>query len=81
MCRELRKEKVRDMKTSETGIKLIKKFEGCRLKAYRCAAGVLTIGYGHTAGVKENDVITQEKAEEYLKKDLEKYEKNVKKVS
>lgn len=81
MCRELRKEKVRDMKTSETGIKLIKKCEGCRLKAYRCVAGVLTIGYGHTAGVKENDVITKEKAEEYLKQDLEKYEKNVEKYN
>ena len=69
------------MKTSETGIKLIKKFEGCRLKAYRCVAGVLTIGYGHTAGVKENDVITKEKAEEYLKQDLEKYEKNVEKYN
>ena len=65
------------MKTSQNGIDLIKKFEGCRLKAYRCVAGVLTIGYGHTAGVKENDVITQEQAEQYLIEDSERFEKNV----
>lgn len=65
------------MKTSQNGIDLIKKFEGCRLKAYKCVAGVWTIGYGHTAGVKSTNVITQEKAEELLKKDLEKFEKNV----
>lgn len=69
------------MKTSENGIELIKKFEGLRLKAYKCAAGVWTIGYGHTNGVKSTNVITQEKAEEYLKEDLEKYEKNVEKYN
>ena len=69
------------MKTSQNGIDLIKKFEGCRLKAYKCAAGVWTIGYGHTNGVKSTNVITQEKAEELLKKDLEKYEKNVEKYN
>lgn len=69
------------MKTSENGINLIKKFEGCQLKAYKCAAGVWTIGYGHTAGVKSTNVITEAKAEEYLKKDLEKFEKNVEKYN
>lgn len=69
------------MKTSQNGINLIKKFEGCRLKAYKCAAGVWTIGYGHTNGVKSTNVITQEKAEEVLKADLEKYEKNVEKYN
>lgn len=69
------------MKTSQNGINLIKKFEGCRLKAYKCAAGVWTIGYGHTNGVKSTNVITQEKAEELLKKDLEKFEKNVEKYN
>lgn len=69
------------MKTSKNGINLIKKFEGCQLKAYKCAAGVWTIGYGHTAGVKSTNVITQEKAEEYLKEDLTKYEKNVEKYN
>ena len=48
------------MKTSQNGIDLIKRFEGCRLTAYRCAAGVPTIGYGHTEGVKMGQRITQE---------------------
>ena len=65
------------MKTSPKGVSLIKSFEGCRLKAYKCPAGVWTIGYGHTAGVKEGDTITQEQADEYLRNDLEKYEKAV----
>ena len=69
------------MKTSQNGIDLIKKFEGCRLKAYKCAAGEWTIGYGHTNGVKSTNVITQEKAEELLKEDLEKFEKNVEKYN
>lgn len=65
------------MKTSSKGVSLIKSFEGCRLKAYKCPAGVWTIGYGHTDGVKEGDIITQEKANEYLRNDLTKYEKAV----
>lgn len=65
------------MKTSPRGVSLIKQFEGCRLKAYKCPAGVWTIGYGHTAGVKEGDTITQETADAYLRNDLEKYEKAV----
>ena len=39
------------MQTSQEGIALIKKFEGCELEAYKCAAGVWTIGYGSTKGV------------------------------
>ena len=65
------------MKISSKGVSLIKSFEGCRLKAYKCPAGVWTIGYGHTAGVKEGDCITQEQADEYLRNDLTKYEKAV----
>ena len=65
------------MKTGQAGIDLIKKFEGCRLTAYRCPAGVWTIGYGHTAGVKPGDKITAAEAEEMLKNDLEAYEKKV----
>lgn len=66
-----------NMKTSKNGINLIKKFEGCRLKAYKCAAGVWTIGYGHTSGVKSTNAITKEQAERYLIEDLERFEKNV----
>lgn len=65
------------MKISEEGIKLIKQFEGCRLTAYADAVGVMTIGYGHTAGVKAGMKITQEQADEYLRKDIAKFEKAV----
>jgi len=61
------------MKISKEGITLIKKFEGCELTAYKCAAGVWTIGYGHTKDVKENDVITKEEADALLEKELEEY--------
>lgn len=65
------------MKVSENGIKLIKQFEGCKLSAYLDAAGVPTIGYGHTKGVKIGQKITQEEAEVLLKEDLEKFDANV----
>lgn len=65
------------MKTSNNGIALIKQFEGVRLRAYKCLADVWTIGYGHTAGVKEGMTITQKQAEEFLKKDLHLYENYV----
>lgn len=62
------------MNISETGIQLIKKFEGCSLKAYKCPAGIWTIGYGHTSGVKEGQTITKKEAEAYLKQDLTTFE-------
>lgn len=65
------------MKTSSKGIALIKSFEGCRLQAYRDSVGVLTIGYGHTGDVKEGQVISQGFAEELLKEDLTRFERNV----
>ncbi len=65
------------MKISKNGINLIKKYEGCRLVAYKCPAGVWTIGYGHTLGVRSHDVISQEQAEEFLRQDLEIYENKV----
>lgn len=48
----------------------VKQFEGRELKAYRCSAGVLTIGYGHTKGVKEGDEISASEAEQLLVEDL-----------
>ena len=65
------------MKISQEGLALIKRFEGCRLEAYKCSANVLTIGYGHTGGVKETDTITQEEADELLEKDVLKFEEYV----
>lgn len=67
------------MKTSPNGIDRIKQLEGCRLNAYRCAAGVPTIGYGHTAGVKMGQSITQEQADAFLREDLVKSEREVEK--
>ena len=53
--------------------KLIAQYEGCRLKAYKCPAGKWTIGYGHTEGVKEGDVWTQERADAELVMEIDKY--------
>ncbi len=49
---------------------LIKEFEGLRLEAYRCPAGVWTIGWGHTSGVVPGQKITEEEAERLLEEDL-----------
>ncbi|MDE6314164.1 MAG: glycoside hydrolase family protein [Lachnospiraceae bacterium] len=65
------------MKTSEAGRKLIQQFEGCRLQAYRDCVGVLTIGYGHTGDVAAGQVITQQRADELMVKDLERFERGV----
>lgn len=64
-------------KIGQAGLALIKQFEGCRLIAYQCSAGVWTIGYGHTAGVHKGMKITQAQADEYLKKDVAKFEKYI----
>jgi|TARA_R110002020_G_scaffold9340_1_gene36934 lysozyme len=62
------------MKISEEGKALIKKFEGCELDSYICSGGVWTIGYGHTAGVKQGDKINQDEADHLLTEDLEEFE-------
>ena len=67
------------MNISKNGIDLIKKFEGCRLTAYKCPSGVYTIGYGHTNGVKKGQRITQRQAEAYLLEDVKKVENGVNK--
>lgn len=67
------------MKTSNNGINLIKQFEGCILSAYKCPAGVWTIGYGHTKNVKQGMKITSSQATELLKEDLTTYENYVNK--
>lgn len=58
-------------------VPLVKRWEGCRLTAYRCPAGRWTCGYGHTEGVKAGMVWTQQRAEEVLAKDLKIYQKGV----
>ena len=59
------------MHISDEGFDLIKHFEGCELEAYKCAAGVWTIGYGHTKDVQEGDVWNKEKADFMLWRELE----------
>lgn len=63
--------------TSSNGIKLIKQFEGCHLTAYKCPGGKWTIGYGHTARVKQGQKITQAQADKFLKADLKTFENAV----
>jgi len=70
------------MKTGENGKDLIKLFEGLRVKAYLCSAGVPTIGFGNTfyedgSKVKLGDTITIERARELFELLLPKYEKIV----
>ena len=55
---------------SDRGVKLIKEFEGCRLKAYYDSAGVITIGYGTT--IKKGMTISQATADKWLKESLNK---------
>ena len=61
---------MRLMKTSNQGKNLIKEAEGLRLDAYRCPAGVPTIGWGHTKGVKMGLRITLAMAEDLLVEDI-----------
>lgn len=63
------------MRLSDYAFEKIKEFEGLRLKAYRCSAGVWTIGYGHTKGVKAGQVIDRHTAEKFLEQDVEYFEK------
>ena len=65
------------MKIGDKGLELIKKFEGCRLKAYKCPAGVWTIGWGHTGDVVEGQTITQAQADQMLRDDMAAYEQQV----
>lgn len=59
------------MTISESAREKIKEFEGFRAKAYRCPAGVLTIGYGHTGpDVHDGMTIDRARAEELLDKDV-----------
>ena len=65
------------MQISKAGLDLIKQFEGLYLKAYSCPAGVPTIGYGHTAGVAMGQSITQQQADDYLRRDVRQFERAV----
>ena len=63
------------MNISKNGLDLLRHFEGCRLEAYKCAAGIWTIGVGHTGPyVVEGLRISDVQAEEFLKQDLKIFE-------
>lgn len=73
------------MQISENGIALIKRFEGCSLTAYRCPAGVLTIGFGWTHAVDGKPIrpgmtIDQATADRLLKAGLVSFENDVLKI-
>lgn len=60
---------------------MIKTWEGCRLRAYRCPAGVLTIGYGHTGpDVSEGQLITREEAETLFEQDIQTFANRVSRI-
>ena len=66
------------MKASELIKTKIKEWEGLRLTAYKCPAGVLTIGYGHTgADVTSGKTITQAEADALFDKDIAQFERQV----
>ena len=70
------------MHINNEGLRLIKNFEGVRLQAYKCPAGVVTIGFGHTGMLNGTPLtmgttISQAQAEALLKQDLVKYENYV----
>lgn len=70
-------------KTSDAGRQLIKGFEGLKLVAYKCEAGIWTIGWGHTGKVDGRPIvagmtITKEKAEDLFNEDVINCENGVK---
>ncbi len=68
------------METSSQGFELIKQHEGCRLRAYKCPAGVWTVGYGSTRGVNQWTEISRQEAEVRLREDIKVAERTVAKV-
>lgn len=69
------------MKINKEGLELIKLFEGLKLKTYKDAVGIDTIGYGSTGShVKPNMTITKAEAENLLLKDISRFEVGVEKL-
>lgn len=67
------------------GISTIKKFEGLKLKSYKCPAGLWTIGYGNTfyennTKVVEGDKITIDRADQLLFFVVAKFEREVQRL-
>ena len=62
------------MIVSQNAYDLIKTFEGLKLEAYLCAAGKISIGWGHTKGVKLGDTINEAQAVTFLREDIASFE-------
>ena len=69
------------MRVSVVGIMLIKEFESFRAKAYKCPAGVWTVGYGTTKGVHEGMQVTELQATEMLKQHIEGIEEHLNRLN
>ena len=72
------------MHINKACLDLIKRFEGWRSKAYKCSAGVWTIGYGHTSSagaprVRAGSTITKAEGEKILHRDVENFANGVRK--
>lgn len=65
------------MHISKEGIDAIVHREGLKLKAYRCIAGYLTIGIGHTSGVREGQIITKDTAYALFREDIDPVERHL----
>ena len=68
------------MTPSAACLAIIRRFEGLELEAYLCPAGIPTIGYGHTKGVKMGDRCTLAQAEAWLVEDAEDAARSVRKL-
>ena len=67
---------------SQRGLELIKSFEGLRLTAYLCPAGVPTVGYGSTGPhVRLSMKITEAEAEKLLREDLDRFERAISRLA
>lgn len=66
------------MEISNYAEEKIKEFEGLRLTAYKCAGGVLTIGWGHTRGVRQGMTITTDEAQKFFEEDIQAVEEQLK---
>lgn len=71
------------MKISERGLNLIKRYEGLRLRPYKCPAGLWTVGYGHVIGdgrtlpESARRTYAKEEVDSLLQKDVARFERGV----
>ncbi len=70
------------MQMSEYGLDLLRRFEGLKLCAYRCPAGIWTIGHGHTGPDVRGELrIEKAEAEALLRADVARFEEGVRAIA